>query len=191
MEGKMVTILSLWLPILLSAVFVFVVSSFIHMVLPYHRKDFGKVPQEDEVMDALRDFKIPPGDYVIPYAGSSKAMRSPEFIEKTTKGPAAFMTVIKSGPQNMVGNLVMWFLYSIVVGILAAYITGRALGPDAAYLTVFRFAGCTAFIGYSLALLQNSIWYKRAWSSTFKSMFDGLIYALVTAGTFSWLWPAG
>lgn len=42
----------------------------------------------------------------------------------------------------------------------------------------------------ALALLQNSIWYKRKWSSTLKSMADGLVYALVTAGTFGWLWPA-
>jgi hypothetical protein len=190
MEGTMVTILSLWLPILLSAVFVFVASSFIHMVLPYHRKDFGPVPKEDEIMESLRAFSIPPGDYVIPYAGSSKVMNSPEYKEKVTKGPGVFMTVVKSGPSSMVGSLVLWFLYSIIIGIFAAYIASRALAPGAEYLTVFRFTGCTAFIGYSLALLQNSIWYKRKWSSTLKSMFDGFIYALLTAGVFSWLWPA-
>lgn len=186
----MVTILSLWLPILLSAVFVFIISSIIHMFLPYHRKDFIKVPSEDEVMDALSKFDIPPGDYVIPHAGSPEVMRSPEFIEKTNKGPVAFMSVLKNGQQSMTGSLVQWFLYSVLVGIFAAYITGHALGTNAHYLGIFRFAGCTAFIGYSLALLQNSIWYKRNWSITLKSVFDGLIYALVTAGTFGWLWPA-
>ena len=186
----MVPTLSLWLPILLSAVFVFIVSSIIHMALPYHRKDFGKVPKEDEVMDALRGFGIPPGDYVLPCPEDMKTMKSPEFIEKQKKGPIAFMTVTKSGPQNMTGSLILWFLYSVVVGIFAAYVAGRALGPGAEYRAVFRFAGCTTFIGYSIALLQNSIWYKRKWSTTFKSMFDGLIYALVTAGTFGWLWPA-
>ena len=183
-------IMSLWIPILLSAVMVFVVSSIIHMLLPYHRTDFGKVPSEDEVMAALRKFNIPPGDYIIPCAGSPKVMRSPEFIEKSTKGPVAFLTVIKSGPPALGGSLVQWFIYSVVVGIFAAYIAGRALGPDAEYLAVFRLAGCTAFAGYALALLQNSIWYKRNWSATLKSMFDGLLYALVTAGTFGWLWPS-
>jgi len=99
------------------------------------------------------------------------------------------MTVLKNGPQAMGGNLVLWFLYSVIVGVFAAYIASRALGPEAHYLEVFRFAGCTAFVGYSLALMQNSIWYKRNWGATLKSMFDGLIYALVTAGTFGWLWP--
>jgi hypothetical protein len=140
-------------------------------------------------MEALRAFDIPPGDYVIPHAGSAKAMKSPEFIEKCKKGPVAFMTVMPSGSPSMTGSLVLWFLYCVLVSVFAAYISGRALGPGAHYLQVFRFAGCTAFVGYSLALLQGSIWYKRKWSSTIKSMFDGLIYALVTAGTFGWLWP--
>ncbi len=183
-------LISLWLPILVSAVIVFVVSSIIHMLLPYHRTDFGQVPQEDEVMGDLRKYSIPPGDYVIPHAGSTKEMGSPEFLEKCTNGPAAFMTVIPSGRPNMTSSLMLWFVYSIIVGFFAAYIVYNSLGPGAHYLAVFRFIGASAFGGYSLALLQNSIWYKRNWGTTFKSMFDGLIYALVTAGTFGWLWPA-
>ncbi len=186
----MISVMSLWLPILLSAVFVFVVSSIIHMVFTYHRSDFGKVPAEDDVMDALRKFNIPPGDYVIPCAGSSAEMKTPEYTEKTMKGPVAFMTVIPSGPPAMGASLAQWFLYCIVVGIFAAYIASRALDPGAHYLSVFRFAGATAFAGYGLALLQNSIWYKRSWSATLKSVFDGLVYALLTAGTFGWMWPS-
>jgi hypothetical protein len=190
MEVNMVPVLSLWLPILVSAVLVFVVSSIVHMLLPYHRSDFKKVPREDEVMDALRKFDLEPGDYVLPCAGSCKSMGSPEFIEKCTKGPVAFVTVMPSGPPTMTKSLVLWLLYCVVVGIFAGYIAGRMLNPGAHYLDVFRFAGCTAFVGYSIALLQNSIWYKRKWSATLKSMFDGLLYALVTAGTFGWLWPS-
>ena len=117
-------------------------------------------------------------------------MSSPEYIEKTTTGPVAVMSVMPSGPPNMTNNLIQWFLYSIVVSILAAYIAGSALGPEAAYLEVFRFAGCIAFVGYSIALMQNSIWWGRSWCTLFKSMFDGLLYALVTAVAFGWLWPA-
>jgi hypothetical protein len=185
----MVPIMSLWIPILLSAVIVFVASSLIHMFLPYHRNDFRKVPAEDEVMEALRRFEIPPGDYVIPRASSGKEMRAPEFVEKANKGPVAFMTVMPSGIPGMAKNLVLWFIYCVVVGIFAAYIAGRALGPGADYTAAFRFAGCTAFVGYALALWQNSIWYRRAWTTTLKATFDGLIYGLLTGGTFGWLWP--
>jgi hypothetical protein len=186
----MVPVMSLWIPIVISAVIVFVISSIIHTVLTYHRTDFGKVPAEDKVMDALRNVGIPPGDYVIPCAGSSKEMKTPEFLEKMEKGPVAFMTVMPSGPPTMGKNLVQWFVYCLVVGVFAAYVTGRALEPGADYLAVFRLAGSTAFLGYALALWQNSIWYKRAWSATLKSTFDGLVYALLTAGTFGWLWPS-
>ena len=185
----MVSVLSLWLPVLVSAVFVFIVSSVIHMLLGYHRNDFTKLPSEDEAMEAWRGLKIPPGDYIIPYAGSIKVLKSPEFIEKTKKGPCLFMTVLPNGPQPMTGSLALWFLYSVLVSVFAGYIAGRALGPEVHYLQVFRFVGSSAFMGYSLALLQNSIWYKRNWGATLRSMFDGLIYALVTAGTFGWLWP--
>jgi hypothetical protein len=181
--------MSLGIPILVSAVIVFVASSIIHMLLPFHRKDLLKLPKEDEVLDALRRFELPPGDYAAPHAGSPEGMKKPEFLEKMKKGPVVLMTVGPAGPPSMGASLVLWFLYSVVVSVFAAYIAGRALGPGAPYLAVFRFAGCSAFMGYSLALLQNSIWYRRNWGTTIRSMIDGLVYGLLTAGTFGWLWP--
>jgi hypothetical protein len=185
----MVPILSLWLPILLSAVIVFVASSIIHMLLPVHAGDYKKLPSEDSVMEALRKFQIPAGDYLMPRAGSMKDMGSPAFIDKLTKGPVAMMTIMPSGKPSMLPQFVGWFAYCTVVGIFAAYIAGRALGPGAHYRAVFRFAGATAFIGYSLALWQQTIWYHKSVSTTLKQTFDGLVYALVTAGMFGWLWP--
>jgi len=182
-------VMSLWMPILLSAVIVFVASSIIHMVLPYHRSDYGKVPAQDDVLDALRKFSIPPGDYLLPRANSMKDMQDPAFVEKMKKGPVLFMTVFPPGSFGMGPQLLQWFVYCLVVGVFAAYLTGRAVGPATPYLAVFRFAGTTAFVGYALALWQNSIWYRRAWSTTLKQTFDSLVYALLTGGTFGWLWP--
>jgi hypothetical protein len=185
----MVPVMSLVIPIVLSAVLVFVASSIIHMVLRYHRRDYKRLPKEDEVQDTLRRFNIPPGDYILPCPGSANAMKDPAFIEKYKKGPVVFMTVIPGGPPAMGKQLALWFLYAVVVGIFAAYVAGRALGPGAPYLEVFRFAGCTAFTAYSLALFQNSIWYRRNWGTTLRSAFDGLVYGLLTGGAFGWLWP--
>jgi hypothetical protein len=185
----MVSIPSLWLPILGSAVLVFVASSIIHMLLPFHHNDFGKVPSEDDVMEALRRFSIPPGDYGIPCAGTPKEMNTPGFIEKAAKGPVAFVTVMPSGPPAMGASLAQWFAYCVVVGMLAAYVAGRTLDAGAPYLEVFRFSGTTAFIAYAVGLWQDSIWYKRAWLTTIKNTIDGLVYALLTAGMFGWLWP--
>lgn len=182
-------LVTLWAPILLSAVFVFVVSSLIHMVLKYHANDMKQVPDQDTVQAALRPFNIPPGDYFLPRCDSMKDMKTPEFEAKLAKGPVVVMTVLKSGSMNMGLSLFLWFLYSIVISIFSAYIAWHAVQPGGSYLSVFRFVGCSAFMGYSLALPQNSIWYGRSWCSVLKSVFDGLIFALVTAGTFGWLWP--
>jgi len=185
----MISILSLWLPILLSAVFVFIISSVIHTMLTYHKPDFSKLPQEDEIRDALGKFNIPPGDYTVPYADSSKARNTPEFKEKLAKGPLGFITMMPNGEPGMTSSLIQWFLYSVMVGIVAAYVTGRVLDAGADYLEVFRIAGTVAFASYAMALPQNSIWFYRSWPSTLRFMFDGLVYALLTAGTFGWLWP--
>ncbi len=180
---------ALWLPILLSSVIVFVVSSLIHMFTPWHKSDYPKLGNEDKVLDALRPLNIPPGDYMMPCPSSNQEMRSPEFAEKMKKGPVAMLTVFPSGSPAIGKNLIMWFVYSVVVGIFAGYVAGRALPTGTDYLPVFRFAGVTAFLGYSAALWQMSIWYRRSWLTTFKSTVDGLLYALLTAGTFGWLWP--
>lgn len=180
---------SLWLPILLSSVVVFIASSLIHMVLPWHKSDYPKLPNEDKVMDSLRPFAIPPGDYMVPRPSTRQDLRTPEFLEKMKKGPVMVLTILPSGSMSMGRNLALWFVYLFVVGVFSGYVTGRALPNGAPYLEVFRFAGATAFIAYSAALWQMSIWYRRAWSITVKATVDGLIYALLTAAIFGWLWP--
>ena len=185
----MVPVASLWIPIVLSAALVFVASALLHMVLTYHRSDFGPMPDEDRVMGLLREVGVGSGDYMVPHAATPEAMKDPAFVEKRERGPVAVITVFK-GSGSMGTSLAQWFVFCLVVSVFAAYVAGRALGPGAEYLDVFRFSGTTAFAGYALAQWQNSIWYKRPWSTTIKNTVDGLIYALLTAGVFGWLWPA-
>jgi hypothetical protein len=185
----MITIASLWLPILVSAVIVFVASTVIHMGPFWHRGDFPPMPRESEVLGALRPLAIPPGDYFIPGASGMQEMRSPEFKDKLKQGPVAVLTVMPNGMLPMRRSLVQWFVFLIVVSIFCAYIAGRTLPAGTPYLRVFQIVGATAFIGYALALCELSIWYRRSWSLTLKAALDGLIYAALTGGTFGWLWP--
>ncbi len=179
----------LWLPILVSAVFVFIASSIIHMLLPWHKNDYPKMPREDEVLDALRPFAIPPGDYMVPRPSKHGDLKSPEFLEKLNKGPVMVLTVWPNGMVNMGRNLALWFVYLLVVSSFTAFIVGNVLAPGAWFMKVFHYTATVAFLGYSVALWQMSIWYRRAWGTTLKATIDGLIYALLTAGTFGWLWP--
>jgi len=187
----MTSLCSLWLPILLSAVAVFVASSVIHMALPWHHADYGAVPKEAELMDALRPLAIAPGDYMVPRPGEFAQMKTPQFQDKLKKGPVLIMTVMANGPFSMNKPLALWFVYGLVVGVFAAYIACSTLPSGAAYLKVFRITGTVAFVGYALALWQMSIWYHRSWATTIRYTIDGLIYAALMAGMFGWLWPRG
>ena len=186
----MVSVLDLWLPILLSAVAVFLASFVLHMVLKYHQSDVKAHPAEEELLAAVRRTNAPVGDYILPHA-TMATMNSPEFVAKRSAGPVALLTVLPGGPPEMKRELTGWFIYSVVVSIFAAYLTSRALGhhPNATYLDAFRFAGTTAFLGYGMAQLQESIWWGRSWTTTLKNLFDALVYGLLTGGVFGWLWP--
>lgn len=185
----MTHISSLWLPILLSSVSVFVLSAIIHMFLPWHKSDFRKLPNEEKAREAIRPLAIPPGEYLIPRVYNSKELKSPEYAQKLKEGPVVALVVMRNEPIPMGPRMLSWFVYTIVIGVFVAYITSRALPLGAPYLHVFRFAGATAFFCYVVAQWEMPIWWWRSISLTIKGTIDGLIYALVTAGFFGWLWP--
>ena len=158
------------------------------MLLGYHSNNFKQLPDEEGFRQSVGPLEFPPGEYMYPFAGSMKAMQSEEYINKMNEGPVGWLTVMPNGPYAMGKNLFAWFIYSIIVGIFAAYIGVNSLSADAEYLPVMRMIGAAAFGGYALALIQNSVWYSRSWLTTLKFSFDGLVYALVTGGIFGWLW---
>ena len=178
----------LWLPMILSAVIVFVASSLVHMVLTYHRSDYHKLPNEDAVAASIRTGNAAPGQYLIPHMSMAE-MGTPEGIEKFKKGPVGFLTLRPAGTPGMGKNLTQWFIYSLFVGLFVAYVAGRTLAPGAGYLPVFRIGGTVAFLAYAGGAPIDSIWRGQPWSVTLKAMVDGLLYACLTAGTFGWLWP--
>jgi hypothetical protein len=184
-----VLIHELWLPILVSTVLVFVASNLVWMVLPHHKSDATRLPDEAAALDVLGKQGLKPGLYRFPWAGSMAEMKDPAFVEKLNKGPVALLTVIPNGPFNMGRSLGLWTGYLVVVGACVAYLTGRVLGPGAPYLEVFRVAGTVAFLTYSGAQLPAAIWWGKPLSVAFKEILDGLLYGLVTAGAFGWLWP--
>ncbi len=185
MEPVYVT--ALLLPILLSAVVVFIASAIAWMVLPHHRTDFRKLPDEEKARAALKG--VAPGEYCFPHAATAADRKSPEWLAKMKEGPNAFVTVVPSGPPKMGKELTLWFIYCIVVSIFVAYVTGRALGAGSEYLKVFRIAGTVAFLAYASAHASGAIWLGHRWSRAIKDILDGLVYGLLTAGVFGWLWP--
>ena len=184
----MVPLSALWLPIVLAAVIVFVASSIMHMLLKYHQSDYKQLPDEDRVLATLRGAGLKRGLYVFPF-GTHKDMKSPAMVEKYNQGPVGMVTVLPSGPPAMPKFLGLWFAYCLIIGFFVAYLTGHTVAPGTHYLAVFRGAGTAAFLAYGLGNLSNGIWKGQPWGMTIKEVVDGLIYGLLTAGTFGWLWP--
>src|SRR5439155_27074730 len=128
-EIVMTALAALWLPILLSAVFVFIVSSIIHMTPLWHKNDYPAMPNQDQVSNALRSLAIPPGDYILPRAKDMKEMRTPEFKEKFKTGPVMFMTVLLNPKMSMTLPLTLWFIYLLVTIFLVAFFSSQTIAP--------------------------------------------------------------
>ena len=185
----MVSLGSLWLPVLLSAVLVFIVSALVHMVLKYHNSDYTRIPDEDAIRSVLRKVAPAPAQYMIPHCAEMKQMETPETKQKFTEGPVAVINIMRPGVPNMGRPLTYWFLFSLIVSLFIGYVASRSIPAGARYLEVFRIVGAVGFLAYAAALAPPSIWMGKPWKITWKEMFDGLLYGLVTAGTFGWLWP--
>jgi hypothetical protein len=185
----MVSIVSLWAPILLSAAIVFIASAVLHMVLPFHRGDYKKLPNEDAVLEAMRQAGVSRGDYAFPFPASMKDRQSPEMLERYKRGPVGSMHVARTGPPAMGKALVQWFVYCIVVSVVAAYVAGLVLPAGTEYRVVFRITSTVAFAGFVLAGWQNPIWKSSSVGTELRNSIDGLIYALLAGGVFGAFWP--
>ena len=184
----MVSLSALWLPILLSAVVVFIASSIMHMVLPYHRSDYKPIPNEDSVLASLRAAGLARGVYSFPFC-THKDMKSEAIAQKQKQGPIGLLTVFPTGPVNMGKFLGLWFVYCVIVALFAAYLTGHTLLPGVRPMAVLRVAGTAAFLAFGIGQITNGIWGGQPWGNVTKHVMDGLIYALLAGATFAWLWP--
>lgn len=185
----MVTLGSLLVPIVLSAILVFIASSIIHMVLKYHNKDYSPLPNEEAVRAAMRAGNPPAGQYIIPYCSDMKDMEKPEVKQKYIDGPVGVLNLMRPGVPKMGTYLSQWFVFILVVSFFIAYVAAHSIPAGARYLEVFRVVGAVGFLAYAAGQLPAAIWMGKPWKVAWKEAFDGLVYGLVTAGTFGWLWP--
>jgi hypothetical protein len=180
---------SLWLPVLVSAVVVFVLSSIAHMALKHHKADYKRLPSEDAVAAALRP--IPPrGLYMLPYCEHSSAMKDPKFMKRYEEGPNALVTVLPNGAPQMGKLLLLWFGLCLLVSFVAAYIARHTLQPGEEGMTVMQITGAVAFTGYGIGPIQDAIWKGIPWSNSLRGIADAVVYAVATGFVFRLLWPA-
>jgi len=185
----MVTLDMLWLPILAATILVFAASNVVWMVLPHHRSDTRRLPDEAPTLELLGRQSLAPGVYRFPWAESMKEMGEPAFVDKLKQGPVGFLTITPRGPFNMGKAMGGWIGYLAVIELLVAYVAGRTLGEGTPYLAVFRLVGTVAFLGFSGSHVPDAIWWGKPWRNVWKEVADGVLYGLLTAGAFAWLWP--
>ena len=179
------SIMTLWQPILLSAILAFVAGSVIWMIMPWHKGEWQKTSDEEGARAALRG--LAPGQYSLPYCPDQSKLEDPDMQQKFQDGPIAYITVLPSGLPVMGSKLIMMFAWNVLVAIVCAYMVSRTAAPDADYLAIFRISGTVAFVAYGMAYVQESVWFGRPWSATLKTFLDAMIYALLTGGVFGWL----
>ena len=184
----MIDLAQLWLPILLSAIAVFVASSLIHMVLQWHKSDYQKLPNEDEVRMAILNGRATPGQYMLPHCVTRPVGES-DIQRKFAEGPIGILALKAAGPPKMGPMLLQWFVYVLLLGAVVAYLASRSLGPSAPFLNVFRLVATISFLAFVCGSIQNGIWMGRQWRSVALDGVDALIYGAVSGAIFGWLWP--
>ena len=184
-----IPLFQLWLPILLAALCVFLASSLIHMVVKWHASDYQSLPNEEEVRAALRKGSPAPGQYVLPHCADMKDMAGAAMQQKYQEGPVGMLTLSPTGQPAVGPALAKWFLFTLLVAFMAAYVASRSLAPGTHYLRVFRLVSVVSFLTYGFGGIPNAIWMGKPWRSVAKDLVDSLLYGLLSGGVFGWLWP--
>lgn len=183
----MVPLTMLWLPILVSAVIVFIASNILWMALPFwHNRDYKKTGDDEAFMNLTAN--LPSGQYLFPFL-DYKTLTAEQRAE-LSKRPGGYLLLRNPNNFSFPAAIAIWFLYILFVSFFVAYLTGRTLGPGTHYLEVFRVAGTIGVAAWALGMnFSSSIWYGKPWIVTIKEIIDGVIYGVLIAGTFGWLWP--
>lgn len=180
---------TLWLPCVVSAAAVWILSAIAHMVLKHHKADYRALPNEEAVAEALRKPALSPGVYVLPYCAEQKQMKDPAMQARYAKGPVAIVTVLRSGMPAMGKLLALWFGHCLLISFVAAYVARHTLAHAEDPMLVWRITGAVAFAGYVLGDVHAFIWRGQPLGNTVRGVIDATVYAVLTGLVFRLLWP--
>lgn len=179
-------LLSLWLPIILSAIALFFASFLSWMALQLHKRDWGKLPAEERFLNAVREINPAPGSYMYPACDTAAERNSPEYQKKFAEGPRGVMTVF--GPFSMGQNLGLTFAYFLVISFCLAYLATLAFpSPGAPFMAVFRFVSTAGLLTFLSAIVQHAIWFR---CRIIGHVIESVAYAAIVGVIFAALWPA-
>ena len=181
-------LLPLWLPILLSAVAVWIAALIVWMALPHHKGDFLGLPDEDGFMDYIRKSGIKPGNYAFPDCRGRAAMKSVKVQKAWEEGPVGHLSVWRT-PLTMGDKMVATFIVYLVVSTLIAYLTRIAISGPANFVKVFQVAATAGILAYCFSHMPSAIWWGSYKRTIVANVIDGILYAAITGAIFAWRWP--
>ena len=180
-------LINLWLPIILSAVALWVASSVFWTALPHHNQDFDPLPDEDAMMKSVTQLEIPPGRYLFPYPYHPGADRK-ALMEKYTQGPRG--SLVTWDMPNMGKNLGLTFVYFLLISAVTAYVAWAAIGGQEAltFSKVLQIVGGIGVLVFCSSGQLHAIWFPRRMIMEF---VDGIAYGLIIGLIFASLWSYG
>lgn len=184
----MTELVSLWLPIVVSAVVVWIASVILCMVMPHHKRDQIPLQNEEAFVEFVRSQGMAPGNYAFPNWRDSRAMKDPAFMAKLDRGPVGTLSVWQV-PMKMGPKLVGMFLVCLVVSAMIAYLASFTVEPHANFQRVMRITGTAGVLAYSFAFIPSAIWFEAYARTIAAYVVDGVVYGLATGAVFAWLWP--
>lgn len=185
----MTDLFALWLPVVLSAVVCFFASFFLWAATPWHKPDMKAFPDQDAADEAFNRLGLAPGHYVMPQPRDKAECKSEAFQERYKRGPW-LSVMVQNGMPNMGKNMALTVGVFLLTGIGIAYVAGLSMTPGTDSMRVFRVVGSVAFMAYGFGSMINGVWFGKPAGWVFRDLVDALVYALLTAGFFGWLWPA-
>lgn len=179
----------LWLPIVLSAVGVWIASFLTWTVLPTHKGDFVGLPEEKKFIDTVREMDVKPGNYGFPHFACHGDANAPEAKAMWKDGPVGFVTVMPT-PCTMGPKMIASSLLNVLVSFLIAYVAAGAIPKGATFSKVFQVVGTVGVLAYAFAHVPHGIWFGAYKKAIAANILDGVVYGLITGAIFAWRWPA-
>lgn len=187
----MISIMSLWAPILLSSVLVFVAAGLLWTALPVHRLDWRPIPGQERLFEAIRAIGLGRGQYAFPHMLTPEGAKNPDVMKQMEEGPVGFLVLKEPGPPNMTKQLGLYLVFVLVVTYMIAYLVSVSMPRGAPFVDVMRAVTTATVLAHGAAEVPGAIWFGRTWKSVLKSvLIDALIYGLITGAVFGWLWPS-
>ena len=176
------------IPILLSAIAVFVISLAGRLLIGHHKADWNELPEEGDTMEFLRKSGIKPGCYIFPLV-HSKEHRTDELKEQRLEaGPWGTIHVWTS-QGNLGSRLLQTFTFHLVASFFIAYLGTLAIEPGAGFLKAFQVTGTAGILAYAFGGVPNAIWFSRHVRPAVLDVVDGICFGLITGVVFGLLWP--